>query len=207
MCAVRIWLATAMIAPAAVAQPARGELTAAQLVRLERGERIVIARERAGFPWPAVTVFAYVSATPEHAAAVFTDYASHAAYIPDLKRSRVARVIDSATAEVDYLLAMPIVRDEEYTVRNRISRDSVGAVRVDWTLVHATSTKATTGHARFIPHTNSRTGVQGTLIEYHNFVTPGSRIAGLGFIRSRAIVQVDETVRALVQRIQTTRPR
>jgi hypothetical protein len=108
-------------------------------------------------------------------------------------------VIDATTAEVDYVVDLPIVRDEAYTVRDHIAADSAGNFRVDWTLVRATSTKATIGHARFSPYINGRTGHAGTLIEYHNVVTPGSRLAGLGFVKTRAIRQVEETVHAIVR--------
>jgi hypothetical protein len=187
------------------AQVAPLPLTAAQLGAVERGERVVITQNLAGSSWPAVTVYAYVEANPEKAVAVFTDYESHAAYIPDVKRSHIARVIDATTVDVDYVLNVPLVRDEEYTVRDHISRDSAGLIRIDWNLVRASSTKAITGHARFSPHRNSRTGRNGTVIEYHNFVTPGSRIAGIGFIRNRAVGQVEETVKAIARRIEAKR--
>jgi hypothetical protein len=199
-----IWIFAVNLHPVvAVAQSVTATLTQAQLAAVDSGGRIVITRDRPESPWPAVTVFAYIGATPEEAAAVFTDYERHSTYIPSVKRSRVSRVIDATTADVDYLVDLPIVRDEEYTVRDHISADAAGSIRVDWTLLRATSTKATVGHARFSPYSNGRTGHAGTLIEYHNVVTPGSRLAGLGFIRSRAIRQVEETVRAIARQAET----
>src|SRR5205809_5002474 len=193
------WIFAAGLCPVvAVAQSLAVALTPAQLAAVDGGGRIVITRDRLESPWPAVTVFAYIDATPEEAAAVFMDYERHSSYIPSVKRSHISRVIDAATAEVDYTVDLPVVRDEEYTVRDHISAEASGGFRIDWTLVRATSTKATVGHACFSPRTHSRTGHAGTLIEYHNVITPGSRLASLGFIRTRAIRQVDETVRAIV---------
>jgi hypothetical protein len=186
----------------AVAQSSVERLSAAQLAAVERGQRLVITQARSGAPWPAVTVFAYVQATPERASAVFEEYERHVEYIPGVRRSHVSRIVDSATVEVDYTLAVPIFPDERYTVRDRVTRDSTGFVRVDWTLVRASSTKAISGHARFVPHRSARTGTAGTLIEYDNFVIPGSRLAGLGYIRNQAVKQVDATVAAIVKRIQ-----
>lgn len=147
-------------------------------------------------------VYAYIEASPEKAAAVFADYESHALYIPGVIRSEVSKRIDDSTMEVDYTLSVPIVRDEDYTVRNHLTRDAAGVIRIDWTLVRATSTRATVGYARFASHVNSRTGKSGTMLEYYNFVTPGSRLAGIPFIRTRAISQVDETVRAIARRVE-----
>ena len=161
----------------------------------------IVREQRPGSPWPAVTIVTYVDATPEEAAAVFIDYARHIEFIPSTKLSRVSRVHSASDVEVDYVVALPIVSDEAYTVRDRLSRDSAG-YRVDWTLVRASSTKATVGHARFTPATDPKTGKPGTRFEYHNFVTPGSRIAGMGFIRNRALKEMEQTAAAFAQRFE-----
>jgi len=179
-------------------------LTPAQRAALEVGRTVVTTEQRPTSAWPAVTVYALIDATPEQAAAIFTDVESHTAYIPSVSKSRISRVIDSATMEVDYTLKVPVVSDEDYTVRDHVSR-SGDDYRVDWTLVRASSTRATVGHARFMPYTNTRTGRAGTLLEYHNFVTPGSRLAGMGFIRSRASAEVRETTESIVQRVEMMR--
>jgi len=106
--------------------------------------------------------------------------------------------------EVDYVVALPIVSDEEYTVRDRLSRDSAG-YRVDWALVRASSTKGTVGHARFTSGVNPKTGKPATRFEYHNFVTPGSRIAGMGFIRNRALKEMEQTAAAFAKRFEEQR--
>jgi hypothetical protein len=200
-------LAGSLGAVVAVAQSVTAVLTPAQLAAVDGGGRVVITRNRPESPWPAVTVFAYIDATPEEAAAVFTDYERHSTYIPSVKRSRISRVIDATTAEVEYTVGLPIVRDEQYAVRDHVSSDSAGGFRVDWVLVRATSTKATDGYARFSRHINARTGHNGTLVEYYNFVTPGSRLASLGFIRHRAVRQVEETVAAIVRQAEADRRR
>jgi hypothetical protein len=197
-------IAGALVAVEAARGQAAIQLTAAQRATLDRGELVVVTQARQASAWPAVTVYAFVDATPEEAAAVFTDYEQHKAFIPSLGRSHVARTIDAATAEVEYVLRLPLVSDEEYTVRDHLSADG-GTYLVDWTLVRASSVKGTIGHARFLPYMNARTGTSGTLLEYFNFVTPGSRLAGLGYIRNRSIRQVQETVRAVVKRVESVR--
>jgi hypothetical protein len=165
----------------------------------------VTREQRPGSPWPAVTIVTFVRATPEEAAAIFTDYERHVAFVPSTKRSVVSKTHTPTDVEVDYVVALPVVSDEAYTVRDRLTRDSVpGGYRVDWTLVRASSTKATTGHARFTPAVDSA-GRPGTRFEYHNFVTPGSRIAGLGFIRNRALREMEETARAFAARFESER--
>lgn len=170
----------------------------------QAGAQDIVREQRAGSPWPAVTIVTYVDATPEEAAAVFIDYARHTEFIPSTRRSRVSKVHSPADVEVDYIVALPIVSDEEYTVRDRLSRDSSG-YRVDWTLVRASSTRGTVGHARFTPATNPKTGKPATRFEYHNFVTPGSRLAGMGFIRNRALKEMEQTAAAFARRFESER--
>lgn len=190
----------------AAALGAQDTLTVAQRDTLDRGGHVVLSRERPGSPWPAVTVYVLIDASPEEAAAVFTDYNAHHTYIPSVKQSRISRSIDAATSEVDYVVALPIVSDERYTVLDRISMDTAGGgYRVDWTLVRASTTKATVGHARFLPYRNARTGRAGTLLEYFDFVTPGSRIAAMGFIRRRALREMTETALAVGRRAELMR--
>jgi hypothetical protein len=165
----------------------------------------VTREQRPGSPWPAVTIVTFVRATPEEAAAIFTDYERHVAFVPSTKRSVVSKTHTPTDVEVDYVVALPVVSDEAYTVRDRLTRDSVpGGYRVDWTLVRASSTKATTGHARFTPAVDSA-GRPGTRFEYHNFVTPGSRMAKMGFIRKRALKEMEQTAAAFARRFESER--
>ena len=168
------------------------------------GAQDIVREQREGSPWPAVTIVTYVDATPEEAAAIFIDYSRHLEFIPSTKRSSISRVHSPSDVEVDYVVALPIVSDEAYTVRDRVSRDSAG-FRVDWTLVRASSTRATVGHARFTPGMDPKTGKPATRFEYHNFVTPGSRIAGLGFIRNRALKEMEQTAAAFARRFEAER--
>ncbi len=179
--------------------------SASQRDSLERGGVVVFTRQMEGSPWPAVTVYLLIDATPEVAAATFIDYPSHQTYIPGVKRSRVSRVLNPATAEVDYEVSVPLVSDERYTVRDRVSATGEGGYRVDWVLVRATSTKATAGHAAFMPYTNRLTHRSGTLLEYYDFVTPGSRMAGIAAIRNRALRDMQEAARAIARYTESQR--
>ena len=134
---------------------------------------------------------------------MFVDYDLHRTYIPGVKQSRVSAVVNPTTVEVDYVVSVPVVSDERYTVRNHLCTYHGGeSYAVEWTLVRASSTKATTGHARFEPHLDPSRNERGTVMVYSNFVTPGSSLAGLGMIKTRALEQMRETASALVRRIE-----
>lgn len=209
MAALRRILVTGALATAA-AHPLRAqaveELSREQRSMVDAGRQLFLTWDVGGSPWPRTCVFQYVDATPEEAAAVFTNYERHTAYIPDLRKAKISRVVDAVTKEVDYTLRVPIVSDEEYTVRNTLSSYAGGkSYRIEWTLVRATSTKATEGSVRFEPHHLEGPRRDGTLMAYCNLVTPGSRLAKLRIIRSKALAQVRETARAIVAEVERER--
>ena len=176
------------------------ELTTEQRRTIDDGRQVFLTWDVSGSAWPRACVYQHIDAMPEEGAAVFTNYERHLAFIPNLRKATISRVIDPVTAEVDYTLRVPIVADEHSTVRDRLSTYSGGAsYKIEWTLVRATSTKATEGSVRFEPHRD------GTLMAYCNLVTPGARLAGLGFVKSRAMAQVREAARAIVTEVERER--
>lgn len=205
------WLClTVGMAATAMAQTgdatAVSELTVEQRATIDAGSQVFLTWNVRGAPWPRACSYQFIDATPEEAAAVFTNYGRHSTYIPDVRKAAVSRVIDPLTAEVDYTLQVPIVADENYTVRNHLSTYNGGrSYRVEWSLVRASSTKATEGGVRFEPHHSDRLGRDGTLMAHCNLVTPGSRLAKLRFVRSRALAQARETARAIVAEVERER--
>jgi hypothetical protein len=186
-------------APAALSRAQ--SVTVEQRTAIDSGRQVVVAEKVSGSSWPRVTVYQFIASSAEEAAAVFADFERHASFLPNVKRSRVSRIVDSATMEVDYTLRVPIVKDESYTVRDHLTSALADTVtgarsyRVEWTLVRASSTKAADGEAVFEPYRD------GTLLTYRNLVVPGSRMAGLGFIRGRAQREVEGTVRAIAEQV------
>jgi hypothetical protein len=205
LAAVASFLALSLGAVDAAAQSTPAQLSAAQRDALDAGRPVVLSEDVAGVAWPRVTVLRFIQGPPDEAAAVFADYARHASFLPNVLRSEVTRVVDSLTAEVSYVLSVPIVADEAYTVRNTItgvaSPDprAPRTYRIAWTLVRASSTKAADGEARFEPYRG------GTLFTYRNLVVPGGRIAGLGVIKRKAQRDVEATAAAIAERIATLR--
>jgi hypothetical protein len=182
------------------------ELTAEQRATIDDGGQVFLTWDISSSAWPRACVYQHIDAMPEEAAAVFANYERHLIFIPKLRKSRISRVIDPVTAEVDYTLRVPIVADEDYTVRPSLSTYNSGAsYKIDWTLVRATSTKATEGSVRFEPQHSDKVQRDGTLMAYCNFVTPGSRLAKFGFIKSKAMALVRATAGAIVTEVERER--
>jgi hypothetical protein len=182
------------------------ELSSQQRALLDSTRQVSIVTEISGRKWPRTCVYQFIQSTPEEATAVFTDYERQKSYVSSLHKSTISRVIDKRTVEVDYTLDVPIVADEDYTVRDRLSSDTTG-YRVEWSFVRASSTKAIEGGARFEPYSRATSDSAGTLLAYCNLVTPGSRLAGLGFVKSRATNEVRATAKAIAMEVERERTR
>ena len=187
------------------AQTRSAELTAEQRRLIDAGEQVFVTRDSANTPWPMAWVYQFISATPEEAAAVFADVERQIDYVPDLKRSRITRTIAPDVIEVAQEMRVPIVKDEWWEVRDTVSVRDDGSYRIAWTLVRARTTKSVTGYAHFEAYHNSVTGRDGTLLTYHNFAVPGSRMAGIGLVERHALKKLRETARALGDQVERER--
>ena len=172
-----------------------GELDSAQKATLKKGSQVVVIEDIKGKPWPRVTIYKLVRATPEEVAAVFFDYEDNKSFVPNLLKSEISKRISPQSSEVDYGVDVPILPDEYYTVRNTITRIAPDQYRIDWKLVRAVQTKDSVGSFRIEPYEDQ------TLICYQNLVTPGSSMAGL--LRKTAISQMKDAATAIAQRAET----
>lgn len=187
------------------AQTRSADLTGEQRRLIDAGGQVFVTRDSANTPWPMAWVYQFIGATPEEAAAVFADVERQTEYVPDLKRSRITRMIAPNVMEVAQEMRVPVVKDEWWDVRDSVSVRDDGSYRIAWTLVRARTTKSVAGYAHFEAYHNSITGRNGTLLIYHNFAVPGSRMAGIGLVQRHALKKLRETARALRDQIDRER--
>lgn len=177
---------------------ARGSegLTAEEWQRLGQGEPIVKTRQVDGYPWPHVTVYRRVAASPEEVMAVYADFDNQAGYLPRLVESRVVERVsrNSFRVSYEYEVAGP---NERYTVLAVVSR-SPGGFRVTWDLVSARYARRLNGQVRV----EAQGG--GAVIEYSNVVDPGFFGVRLGSPETTTS-QLRETVQALATHIERFR--
>jgi hypothetical protein len=197
--------AVAFISVHLEAQTTSVELTADHRRIIDAGEQVFVTRDSAKTPWPMAWVYQFIDAQPEEAAAVFADAERQVDYVPDLKRSTVIRTIAPGVIEVAQEMRVPIVPDEWWEVRDSVSAHDDGSYRIAWTLVRARTTKSVTGYAHFEPYSNALTGRRGTLLTYHNFAVPGSRMAKFGPIKRHALKKLRETARAIRGEVERKR--
>jgi hypothetical protein len=175
------------------------ELNPEQQNAVQNGVQVFLTQDVPGQPWPKAYVYQRIDATPEEAAAVFTDFDLQHTYIPNLTKSSTRGWIGSGRAIVDYELHLPWPFDPDvYSTDDRLSTyDGGDSFKVDWTLITSTHIASSEGNARF-----ERLGT-GTLMAYYTFVVPDSSFAS--WVTDRAMDQVKSTVRAIGNQIEQER--
>jgi hypothetical protein len=171
------------------------ELSIADQKTVKSGGQVMVSESLEGYPWPRVRVYQAVKATPREVMAVFTDYNSGCNFVPNCLKSQIAKQITPLVAHVDYVIDVPILADESYTVSDTLSEEPGGALRVAWKMIKATSILESQGNLFAEPH-----GENGSLIRYTNLVKPSSAAAPL--LRGMAMSQMKDTVDAIVARVE-----
>jgi hypothetical protein len=163
--------------------------------KVKSGGQVMVTDSLDGYPWPRVRVYQAVKATPLEVMAVFTDYDNACDFVPNCLKSKVSKQISPLVAHVDYVIDVPILADEAYTVRDTLSKEPGGALKVTWKMLKATSIEESEGNLLAEP-----SDAGGSLIRYTNLVKPSSMAAPL--LRGVAMSQMKDTVQAIVTHVE-----
>jgi hypothetical protein len=110
------------ILAAATAQAAIiDELTPSQRADLMAGKLVLVTKDVDGYPWPEITIYRTVNSTAEEAMAVTFDYELRPKFTADLSYAKISKVIDARTDEVDYIMQIPVIGPEHFTLHHEIS--------------------------------------------------------------------------------------
>jgi hypothetical protein len=167
--------------------PAATDLSDRQLARLNRGETIILNKKIKGAPWPELTYFHIIKASPEECAAILSNYHLQKNFTEDLTRVEIRNVLSPTHKIVAFFTDVPWPAADDMTVTdNQLSHSGSGTYQIKWVMVKSTSLKKNSGSATFIPHGNL------TLYRYQTFVHPRSALAGM--FKSRMIKKVKNAV-------------
>ncbi len=173
------------------------ELSNSDKNKVKNGEQVAVYTN-VGKVWPKSNNYKRLESTPEEAAAIFSDYELQSFYFPSLIKSKISKVIDKFTNEVDFSLRLPFdLGIENYTVKNKLSNyDNGDSYMVSWSLVRADTTKSTEGSARF-----EKLGT-GTLLSFTNLIEPGRWGSGVSWVVEHAKKAAKDGVTNLVTQIE-----
>ncbi|HAZ12876.1 MAG: hypothetical protein A2X86_08805 [Bdellovibrionales bacterium GWA2_49_15] len=163
---------------------------------LSEAKQLAKLQDVAGKPWAQITLSQWSEATPEQVCGLFADFGIHKDYMGDMLKSESHKVSQN-TFDVDYVINVPIVSDEAYTVRNVLSSyDSGHSYKIVWNLVRATRTKESTGFFACEPVSG------GTFIAYQNFVDPGLSNMIARSLFDKALAKVKATPYAVIKQLK-----
>jgi ribosome-associated toxin RatA of RatAB toxin-antitoxin module len=177
--------------PLAPASAAMAEtLTEAQLEMLAAGETVVTSRDIAKEPWPELTLYRLVSATPKQVFDLFNDYESAPSYTPGMIKAEVIGQPAANAKDVRYTVKVPVLNNISYVVRNFYSKSGQN-YEVRWELVESPMASASTGALTIEPYRGK------TLLRYRNHVTPSVPMAGV--LKGQARKEAETTISAIAK--------
>jgi hypothetical protein len=174
------------------------ELAQGDLAKLANRELICHSKEVLKCPWPEVTIYTVIDASPVEAAALFSNYRDHKKYIPDLiKSDPVTKVAENETI-VDFEMQIPWpLANSKYSTGNVLNKLQNNEYEISWYLVKSDSLIDSKGMVQFIPYGKK------TLLKYKSLIHPDSKLASL--FSSKARSGIIKTVQAIVTYIEETK--
>ncbi len=171
------------------------QLSSEQRMKVLSGEQVYATEKIADAPWPQITIFQLIKATPEECAAVSLDYELKPQYSHEFKSAKISKSGPGSQTEVDYLLSVLFLPDEEFTLRYDWSTNEArNQFDLEWSLVRAKRMKKSWGRSIFTPHKGN------TLLITQLFTDPG--IFGARLFAGKATSQTLEVTDSLVKQIE-----
>lgn len=95
-------------------------------------QKQVFSESVADSPWPRVTVYLKVKASPRQAAEIYSNYADHSRFLPSCIESEVVEALEDGSTKVRYVMDLPwgLGRREYFMINQITVAESSGAYSV-----------------------------------------------------------------------------
>ena len=176
-----------------VAAPVRAalidEVAPGSLKELAANQVVVQSTKVAGAPWPQLSLYQVVQASPKIMTDLLKDYAAAPSYTPNMIGVKLLATNPDGSKDLEYTTRVPILGKINYTVRNTYSKAG-NMYTVAWTLIKSPFAKKSDGSIRIEPYGNGQ-----TLMCYTNLVIPiTTMVPG---IQGQALSEAKATVAAI----------
>lgn len=162
----------------------------AQQSEIAAGQVVVQSENVEGAPWPKLTLFQIVNASPKVVWNLLTDLSAAPTYTPNLVSAKVLQTNPDGSKNVEFTTKVPILGKINYTVRNTYKSKPGGTSEVSWTLIQSPLAKTSDGSLAVEPYGNGQ-----SLLRYVNFVVPVTNlVAGL---KGQALSEARTTMQAI----------
>ncbi|MFA7344317.1 MAG: hypothetical protein WC003_08445 [Terrimicrobiaceae bacterium] len=156
---------------------------------LAEGQTVVKSTDVPGAPWPQLSLYRVVNASPDVVSDLFTDYGAAPSYTPGLIQAQVIAANPDGTKDVRYTVKVPVIQRTSYVVRNTYEKQGSNFT-VSWKLLQSPLAKRSDGSLRIEPYGDSR-----TLLCYTNLCVPVTNL--VSGLKNQAQVEAKNTVLAL----------
>jgi hypothetical protein len=171
-------------------------LTSEELKNLASGNLIVRTKAIKDAPWPEVTVYSLIKASPKEAVAIFAAYHDQKNFTPGVIKSNPVKIISPLDIHVSYEMSVPWpLSNAIYTTGNVLGKLKDGGYIIKWYFVESNSTENNSGEANFVPFKDI------SLFKYKTLIHPKSIFASIfeGFM----LDDVQESVKITKKHIES----
>lgn len=170
------------------------ELSESEKKQILTGEVIIketTSSEYKNSPWPIITYYLKIKATPITGISIFSALEYQSSYVPDTLISKPIKEISPVEIHTQYEMKVPFPFSNAKHIHGSILSKKDNFFQLSWYLVSSNSTKNAFGYARF-SHLNETE----SLLEYQTFIWPNSGLANfVGSIMKKKTLTAIKAIR------------
>jgi hypothetical protein len=169
--------------------PLETELTALEIKQISEREFVVKTKDVEGSPWPEITYYGIISASPLESIGLFAAYDIQKNYVPKIIESKPIKHVSPTDVQTAYELHIPFpLANAHYVHGARIFRHD-SDYELQWYMVESSSAEDVRGGAYFEAYNGK------TLFRYRSYVKPKSIFGSM--VKKVMMKDVHETILAI----------
>lgn len=155
------------------AQNLETELSSPELKAVNGREFILKTKDVQDSPWPELTYYAVVNASPLEAAGIFAAYDAQKDYVPNVIKSKPIKHLSATDVHTEYELHMPFPISNAHYIHGAKIFKHQNNYEVQWYMVESSSALEVRGSVYFQNYEGK------TLMRYRSYIKPKSMFGSL----------------------------
>ncbi len=170
------------------------ELSSSEITMIKERKLVLKTKDVPGSPWPEITFYAFVEASPLESMGIFSALDYQKNYVPNILVSKPIKHISPVEVHTEYEMHVPFPFSNAKYVHGSIVKAKKDIYELEWYKVESTSTESVKGAATFIPFEGK------TLFRYRSYIVPKSAMAKL--VKSFMLKDVEKSIVAIRDHIE-----
>ena len=180
----------------AVKQDIKSELSEAEMKELMDRKFVIRTKEVPGSPWPEITYYALINASPLESIGLFAAYDIQKEYTPNILKSTPVKHVSPTDVHTEYELHIPFPLSNAHYVHGARIFKHESDYEIEWYMVESSSSEDVHGGAYF-QNANGK-----TLLRYRTYVKPKSIFGSL--VKKMMLKDVEKSIVAIRDFIEKT---